>query len=86
MIILYILIILYLLFFIEFLYKLFIKLFIKSFKLRDIDFNNLKIKLNLLIYKYNFNNNFQRKFYNRKFEIDKLRIKFKIKFNIIYID
>ena len=82
----HIFIILHLLFFIKFLYKLFIKLFIKLFKLRNISFNNLKIKLNLLIYKYNFHNNFRCEFHNRKFEINKLRIEFEIEFDIIHID
>ena len=86
MIILHIFIILYLLFFIEFLCRLFIRLFIKSFELRDIDFGNLRVKLNLSIYKYSLDNNFRRKFYNRRFEINKLRIKFEIEFDIVHID
>ena len=54
--------------------------------MRDIKFDDLKIKLNLSIYKYNFRNNFQCEFHNRRFEINKLRIEFEIKFDIIYID
>ena len=80
----HILIILYFLFFIKLLCKLFIKLFVKSFKLRNIDFDNLRVKLNLSNYKYNFG--FRREFHNRKFEIDKLKIKFEIEFDIIRID
>ena len=83
---LYIFIILHLLFFIKFLCRLFIKLFIKSFKLRDIGFDDLKIKLNLSIYKYSFRSSFRRKLYNRKFEIDRLRIEFEIEFDIVCID